>query len=59
MYVLQRISIYFWYSGVLYTSQEVQVVENAENGIFASVFSNLMSIFSLERGHSEKRVPKP
>ena len=34
---LQHISIYFWLSGMLYTSPELKVVKNAENGIFAAV----------------------
>ena len=45
-------SIYFWYSAVLYTSQDLglEVVNNAENGIFSS---SLMSFFSPNVGQQK------
>ena len=51
-------SISFWYSAVLYTSQVLEVVKNAENDIFSLVSSNLMSNFSLNIGHQEKIISK-
>ena len=36
---------------MLYTSQVLEVVKNAENEIFLLVSSNLMSNFSLNVGH--------
>ena len=43
---------------MLYTSQVLEVVKNAENDIFLPVSSNLMSIFRLNEGHQEKIISK-
>ena len=51
-------SIYFWYSAVLYTSQLLEFVKNAENDIFSLVSSNLISIFNSDVGHQEKIMSK-
>ena len=51
-------SIYFWYSVVLYTSQVVEVVKNAEKDIFLLVSSCLISIFGPKVGHQEKSLSK-
>ena len=51
-------SISFWYSVVLYTSQVLKVVKNAENDIFLLVSSNLMSIFSPNIGHQQTFISK-
>ena len=51
-------SISFWYSAVLYTSQVLEVVKTAENDIFSLVSSNVMSIFSPNIGHQEKIISK-
>ena len=51
-------NIFFWYSVVLYTSQVLEVVTNAENDIFSLVSLCLMSIFSLNIGHQEKLISK-
>lgn len=56
---LQHISISFWYSGALDTSQALEVVENAEKSTFQGFPQNLMSMFSSQKGHTEKRVPNP
>ena len=48
-----------WAQGVLHTNQELWVVKNAENGFFAAISQNLMSIFSSERAILRKWVPKP
>ena len=48
----------FWYSAMLYTSQVLEVVKDAENYIFSLVSSNLMSIFSPNVGHQEKIISK-
>ena len=37
---------------MLYTSQGLQSVENAENGIFAAVSQNLMIVLAQKRAHS-------
>ena len=36
----------FWYSSVLYASQELEVVKNAENDIFSLNFLSLVSILA-------------
>ena len=51
-------SISFWYSAVLYTSQALEVVKNAENDIFSLVSSNSISIFSPNVDHQEKIISK-
>ena len=40
------ILISFWYSAVLYTSQMLEIIKNAENDIFSLISWSLMSIFS-------------
>ena len=42
-----------------FTSQELQVIKNADNSVFAAVSQTSMSIVRTERDHSEKIVPKP
>ena len=42
---LLHISVSFWYSVVLYTSQVLEVVTNAEKDKFSLISSCLMSIF--------------
>ena len=49
---------FFLYSAVLCTSQVFEVIKNAENDIFSLVSSNLMSIFTPNKGHKEKIIPK-
>ena len=43
---------------MLYISQVLEVVRNAENYIFSLVSSNLLSIFSSNVGHPEKIISK-
>ena len=43
---LQHISISFWYLGLLYTSQELQVITNALKCILAAVFKSAMRILA-------------
>ena len=43
---------------MLYTSQVLEVVKNAENYIFSHVSSSSMSIFSRNVGHQEKIASK-
>ena len=49
-------SISFCYSAVLYNSQVLEVVKNAENDIISLVSSNLTSIFRPNIGHQEKII---
>ena len=51
------ISVSFWYSWVLYTSQELQVVEKAENGIFAAVFPKIQYILAQKGAIQKKEYP--
>ena len=48
------ILIFFWYSAVLYTSQVLEVIKNAENDIFSLISLSLMFIFSQNIGHQDK-----
>ena len=48
-------SISFWYSAVLYTSQVLEVVKN---DIFSLVSSNLTYIFSPNTGNQETIISK-
>ena len=62
MYILSRaithFNIFFWYSIVLYISQVLEVVTNAENNIFSLISSFLMSILISNIGHQEKIIYK-
>ena len=43
---------------MLYTSQVLEVVKNAENDIFSLISSSLMSFFNSNIGHQEKIISK-
>ena len=48
------LSVSFWYSGVLYTSQVLEGAINPEKDIFSLVSSSLMSIFRADVRRQEK-----
>ena len=56
---LHPISISFWYSDVLYTSQVLDVARNGKNSIFLPILLNLNPNKSLVSQYYPKSVPNP